>query len=327
MKDMSGIRHRMDPELAEALKNLPMGPEGLFDLTDVEGTREALRSFGDALVIDSPGEPAVVVEEHVATGIAGPDVAIHLLRPVDHPAPLPVLLWFHGGGQVLGYAAQDDPWLKPLSEAVGCAIASVEYRLAPETPAPGAAEDGLTAYLWLREQAGALGLDPTRIGISGQSGGGGIAAATVLLIRDRGLPAPRFQSLLYPMLDDRNTTASSHEITDIGIWDRKTNILAWQAILGEHKEDNVFPYAAPARATDLSGLPPTFIAVGDLDLFRDEDIEYAQRLRTQQVAVDLHLYSGAYHAFDLFAPTAQISQSLRQTWYDNLRRRFATEPR
>lgn len=322
---MSEIRHRIDPELAEALKNLPMGPKGLFDLTDIAATREALSSFENALAIDSPGEPTVVVEKHIATDTTGLEVAIHLLRPADHPAPLPVLLWFHGGGQVLGYAAQDDPWLKPLSEAVGCAIASVEYRLAPETPAPGAAEDGLTAYQWLREQAGALGLDPTRIGISGQSGGGGIAAATVLLIRDRGLPAPRFQSLLYPMLDDRNTTASSHEITDLGIWDRETNILAWQAILGDRKGDDVSPYAAPARATDLRGLPPTFIAVGDLDLFRDEDIEYAQRLRRQQVPVDLHLYSGAYHAFDLFAPTAQLSQSLRQTWCDYLRRRFAAE--
>ncbi|MFD5828637.1 alpha/beta hydrolase [Lentzea sp. NPDC060358] len=294
-----------------------MGPTGLFDLTDVEGTREALRAFGEA-----PKNSTVAAEEHLTTGIAGSSVPIHLLRPATPRGPLPVLLWFHGGGQVLGYAAQDDFWLMPLCETLGCAVASVEYRLAPETPAPGAAEDGLTAYQWLLDQAEALKLDPTRIGIAGQSGGGGIAAATTLLIRDRGLTTPLFQSLLYPMLDDRNTTTSSNEITDIGIWDRGTNILAWQAILGDATGQEVSQYAAPARATDLSGLPPTFMAVGELDLFRDEDLDYAHRLLTRGVPVDLHLYSGAYHAFDLFAPTARVSRSLRQTWSSDLDRRF-----
>lgn len=238
---------------------------------------------------------------------------------------MPVLLWFHGGGQVLGYAAQDDPTLKRLCLEVGCAAASVDYRLAPEAPAPAAAEDGLLAYRWLRSQAAALGFDGDRIAFAGQSGGGGIAAATALMIRDQGEPAPLFQALSYPMLDDRNSTASSHEITDIGIWDRATNILAWNSILADRAgTDDVPPYCAPARATDLTGLPPTFVAAAELDVFRDEDLSYATRLQAAGVPVELHLYPGAYHAWDLFAPEAALSAAYVHAWYGYLRRQFST---
>jgi acetyl esterase/lipase len=316
---MADRRLLMDPELANVLKALPMGPTGLFDLTDIPGTREALLSF-------APGEDeslAVAVEEHRVSRPTGPDVPIRLLRPQATNGPLPVMLWFHGGGQVLGFAAQDDHWLKPLCAVIGCAIAVVDYRLAPETPAPGAAEDGFAAYQWIGRDAGRLGLDGTRIGIAGQSGGGGIAAATALLIRDRDAAVPLFQSLLYPMIDDRNQTPSSHEITDIGIWDRTTNILAWQAILGErYGTDDVSPSSAPARAEDLSGLPSTFIAVGELDCFRDEDLDFAMRLREHGVPVELHLYPGAYHAFDLFAPHSRLGRSLQENWLNYVSHRF-----
>lgn len=317
---MTDRRLLIDPELADALKALPIGPAGLFDLTDIPGTRETLRSFAS----DEDESLAVSVEEYHASRPNGPDVPIRLLRPQTADGPLPVMLWFHGGGQVLGFVAQDDHWLKPLSVAAGCAIAAVDYRLAPETPAPGAAEDGFAAYRWIEREAGRLGLDGTRIGIAGQSGGGGIAAATTLLIRDRDASAPLFQSLLYPMIDDRNLTPSSHEITDIGIWDRTTNILAWQAILGEHHgTDDVSPYSAPARAEDLSSLPPTFIAVGEIDCFRDEDLTFAMRLREHGVPVELHLYPGAYHAFDLFAPHSRLGMSMQQSWLNYMSRRFA----
>ncbi|MFF4925937.1 alpha/beta hydrolase [Kitasatospora sp. NPDC001261] len=316
----------VDPELRRALDAVPMTPNGAFDLTDIPATRETLRAFAAAVADSTPDDPSVTVTEHRATRPDGPDVPIRLLRPTTAgPGPLPVLLWFHGGGQVLGFAAQDDPWLKRLSTRLGCAVAAVDYRLAPETPAPGAAEDGHAAHRWLLHEARALGLDATRIGIGGQSGGGGVAAATALLVRDHGGPTPLFQALMYPMLDDRNRTASSHEITDLGIWDRATNLLAWRAILGDRAgTDQVSPYAAPARAADLGGLPPTFVAVGELDSFRDEDLDYAMRLRAHGVPVELHLYPGAYHAFDLFAPESQLAESFEQAWLGYLARHFRT---
>ncbi|MEV4099358.1 alpha/beta hydrolase fold domain-containing protein [Nonomuraea sp. NPDC049649] len=174
------------------------------------------------------------------------------MRPQKARGPLPVIMWFHGGGQVLGFAAQDAPWLKRLCAALGCAVAAVDYRLAPETPAPGAAEDGYTAYRWISDNASDLGLDPTRVGLAGQSGGGGIAAATALLVRDRGAATPLFQLLMYAMLDDRGTTDSSREITDIGIWDRSTNLLAWQAFLGDRADlDCAARLRRPRRAAPL----------------------------------------------------------------------------
>lgn len=242
----------MDRELSRALDGVPMTPNGAFDLTDIPATRAAFRAQAEPTAASEPDDPSVITQEYRVSRADGPDVPVRLLRPATVPGPLPVMLWFHGGGQVLGFAAQDDAWLKPLCSQLACAVAVVDYRLAPETPSPGAAEDGFTAYQWLVREAQDLGLDSARIGIAGQSGGGGIAAATVLLLRDRGGAAPLFQSLTYPMLDDRNLTASSHEITDIGIWDRSTNILAWQAILGAAPEPTTSPPTPPPPARRTS---------------------------------------------------------------------------
>ncbi|MFJ1709231.1 alpha/beta hydrolase [Kitasatospora sp. NPDC088346] len=324
---MPRSRPAIDSELAAALQAVPIGPNGVFDLTDIPTTRQAVRALADSIASTIPDELTVTAHEIQVPRAEGPEVPIVLLLPQNAPGPLPVLVWFHAGGQVLGFAAQDTPWLKPLSAALGCAIVSVDYRLAPETPAPGAAEDGYTAYQWISDNATDLGLDPTRVGLVGQSGGGGIAAATALLIRDRGAAAPLFQLLMYPMLDDRNTTDSSHEITDIGIWDRSTNIAAWQAILGDRAgTEDVTSYCAVSRATDLAGLPPTFIGVGELDLFRDENLDYAARLRAHGVPVELHLYPGAYHAFDMFAPESHLATSFHHTLNDYLVRYFTKTP-
>lgn len=324
---MSRSRPAIDSELAAALEAMPIGPNGVFDLTDVPATREAVHTIAETIAATIPDEPTVAAHEIQVPRADAPDVPVVLLRPQNAPGPLPVIVWFHGGGQVLGFAAQDAPWLKPLSAALGCAVVAVDYRLAPETPAPGAAEDGYTAYRWISDNATDLGLDPTHIGLAGQSGGGGIAAATALLIRDRGAATPLFQLLQYPMLDDRNTTDSSREITDIGIWDRATNLLAWQAILGDRAgTKDVTPYAAASRASDLAGLPPTFIGVGELDVFRDESLDYAARLRAHGVDVELHLYPGAYHAFDLFAPQSQLAESFRHAWNSYLARHLTKAP-
>ncbi|MFB7668877.1 alpha/beta hydrolase [Kitasatospora sp. NPDC056138] len=324
---MPRSRPAIDSELAAALQTMAIGPNGVFDLTDIPATRQAARALAESIASTIPDEPTVTTEETQAPRAEGPDVPIVLLRPQNASGTVPALVWFHGGGQVLGFAAQDTPWLKPLSAALGCAIASVDYRLAPETPAPGAAEDGYTAYRWISDNAADLGLDPTRIGLAGQSGGGGVAAATALLIRDRGAATPLFQLLMYPMLDDRNTTDSSRSITDIGIWDRSTNLMAWQAILGDRAgTDDITPYSAAGRATDLAGLPTTFIGVGELDVFRDENLDYAARLRAHGVPVELHLYPGAYQAFDMFAPQSRLAQSFHHTLNDYLLRLFMKAP-
>jgi acetyl esterase/lipase len=215
-ENMPGSRSLIDDELAEALKAVLMNRKRLFDLTDIPAARKAQRSFAESVAATLPDDPSVTVRELRVPRAGGPAVLVRLLRPADAPGPLPVMVWFHGGGQVVGFAAQDDPRLTRMCLALGCAIASVDYRLAPETPAPGAAEDGYTAYQFITREAGALGLDRTRTGLAGVSGGGAIAAATALLIRDRGAAAPLFQSLTFPMLDDRNATRSSREITDSG---------------------------------------------------------------------------------------------------------------
>ncbi|MFI9273141.1 alpha/beta hydrolase fold domain-containing protein [Kitasatospora sp. NPDC052896] len=324
---MPRSRPAIDSELAAALRAVPIGPNGVFDLTDIPATRQAVRALAESIASTIPDEPTVTAHEIHVPRAEAPAVPVLLLRPQDAPGPLPVIVWFHGGGQVLGFAAQDAPWLKQLCVALGCAVAAVDYRLAPETPAPGAAEDGYTAYRWISDNATDLGLDPSRVGLAGQSGGGGIAAATALLIRDRGAATPLFQLLMYPMLDDRNATDSSREITDMGIWDRATNLLAWQAILGDRADtEDVTSYCAAARATDLAGLPPTFIGVGELDVFRDENLDYAARLRAHDVPVELHLYPGAYHAFDLFAPQSHLAESFRHTWNNYLTRHLAKTP-
>lgn len=318
---MKSPRERMDSELAVALAALPIGPGGLFDLTDIAAARESVIAFSEAIA--GPDDPSVSIEIHEARESSTPAVPIRFFRPEAIPGPLPVLIWFHGGGQVIGFAAQEDSYLKALSREVGCAVAAVDYRLAPEAPSPAGAEDGYSVYRWLRDQADKIGIDADRIGLAGTSGGAGLAAAAVLMIRDRGDPLPRFQALISPMLDDRNTTPSSHEITDIGIWDRSTNIRAWQIILGDRAGGaDVLPYSAPARAEDLSGMPPTFIVTGELDVLRDEDMDYASRLVKSGVSTEFHLFPGAYHGFDVAAPDSKHGKAFRAAWIGFMDRQF-----
>ena len=314
---------RIDPQLAVALDAVPRTPAGVYDLGDIPTTQAGIRQLIETMP-PSPNDAAVSMELLEAPRDGAPAVPIRLFRPKDISGPMPAFLWFHGGGQVLGFAEQDDAFLKDVSAAVGCAVAAIDYRLAPETSSPGAAEDGYQGYLWLLDHASELGIDANRVGLAGASGGGNVAAATALMLRDRGEPMPLFQSLSYPMLDDRNVTPSSKQITDIGVWDRATNIHAWNIILPDDAGGpDVSPYSAPARADDLRGLPPTFIAVGELDVFRDEDMTYATKLLECDVPIEFHLYPGAYHAWDIFAPEARMTVTFRETWFSYLARQFA----
>jgi acetyl esterase/lipase len=212
---------------------------------------------------------------------------------------------------VLGAATDVLPALAPLAARVGAAIVAVEYRLAPENRYPAAVEDVYAGLEWLAANAATLGLDPTRIIIDGVSAGGGLAAATALLSRDRQGPDLLGQMLICPMLDDRNDSASGHQMAGSGAWDRTANATGWAAYLGDLPREDVPIYASPGRATDLSGLPPTYIDVGSAETFRDEDVAYAARIWAAGGDAELHVWPGGVHGFDALAPDAPLSRDAR----------------
>ncbi|MGW2633638.1 alpha/beta hydrolase [Streptomyces chattanoogensis] len=266
------------------------------------------------------------VDELCVPGSSGErDVTLVSARPAGSAGPLPLLYYMHGGGMITGNAWSVLPrllreWALPLE----LAVISVEYRLAPQTQYPGPVEDCYTGFVWAAERAAQLGIDADRIIIGGKSAGGGLAAALALLARDRGGPTPIGQLLLCPMLDDRNNTFSSHQMAGIDIWDRTSNATAWQALLGDrYGAADLPPYAAPARATDLSGLPPAYIEVGSAETFRDEDVAYASAIWQAGGQAELHVWPGACHGFDTFAPQAALSQDARNARSRWLRRLLA----
>jgi triacylglycerol lipase len=225
---------------------------------------------------------------------------------------LPALLHIHGGGYVMGSVRMNHLSNIELAASTSALILSVDYRLAPETVAPGAVEDCYAALQWLCDNAEQLGIDPAWIAIRGESAGGGLAAALALLARDRGGPAIVHQNLIYPMLDDRSCITRMPAHLGAFVWTPQANAFGWRSLLGQEPGSaEISPYAAPARAEDLAGLPPSFIAVGALDLFLVEDMDYARRLIEAGVAAELHVYPGAYHGFDILpdaAPTRQMKR-------------------
>lgn len=298
---------QVDPELRAALDFIP--PD-MLDLTDIPGTRVKLTEVFGAMPV--PVIEGVTNEDYDAPGPAGdPDVLVRVYQPTERPATLPGLLWIHGGGYVLGSVDDDDARAALLAKNVNCVVASVDYRLAPEDPFPAPVEDCYAALKWFFHNAQSLGVDPNRIAIAGASAGGGLTAGLAILVRDRGEVPIIFQLPIYPMIDDRSVTPSSHAITEPRVWNRQSNLLAWRAYLGkEPGGDDVSPYAAATRATDLTGLAPAFIPVGSLDLFLDENIEYAQRLLQAGVPTELHVYQGCYHSSELFTPDANSSRRI-----------------
>ena len=308
-------RHLVDSELLGTLDTLPT-----IDLT--VDLLPAIRATGLPLQFEAPAPDAADVTRRKVPGPEGApevEVAIYTPRPCD--ASLPCIFHIHGGGYVTGSTAALEPIHRSLSVKANCCIVSVDYRLAPETRFPGAIEDCYAALSWLFKRAGELGVDSARIGVMGESAGGGLAAALALLARDRREHSLTFQHLIYPMLDDRTCVAKSpHPFAGEFLWTAHNNAFGWSALLGAAPGSaNVSPYAAAARADDLSGLPPTFISTGALDLFLEEDIEYARRLMRQGVPVELHVYPGAYHAFD-FLTNARIAAAARRDSLAALRR-------
>jgi acetyl esterase/lipase len=239
-------------------------------------------------------------------------VTLRLHRPRGITAPGPALLWIHGGGYVLGSPAQDDRLCRRFAAALGATVAAVQYRLAPKNPYPAGLDDCYAALTWLSHLPT---VDPARVAIGGASAGGGMTAALALRARDRGEVPLAAQILVYPMLDDRTV---GPEFDDPGhrLWTQGSNAYGWKAYLGKADPE----MAVPARNPDLSGLPPAWVGVGTLDLFHDEDLAYAQRLREAGVPVDLHVVDGAFHGFDGLAPKTAVSQGFFDSQVATLRR-------
>ncbi|MEO0495102.1 MAG: alpha/beta hydrolase [Actinomycetota bacterium] len=273
---------------------------------------------GDGLVGEQELSDAVERTEHVVS--EDPHVVARVHRPVGFEGPLPCLFSIHGGGYVAGSYAMDDASMDELCPKLGIVGVSVEYRLAPEHPYPAAIDDCEAALRWTIANAADLGVDATKVGITGVSAGGGLCAALGLRARDAGLGI-RFQLLDCPMIDDTMTTASS-QLDGLKIWSRVSNDFGWSSYLGDLRGGAVPADAAPARADDLAGLPPSYVCVGGADGFRDEDIQYAQRLMAAGVDTELHVYPGVPHGVRFW----QGTEPARRYWADQvdwLARRFA----
>lgn len=229
-----------------------------------------------------------------------------------------ILYYIHGGGMVAGDARNGIEELLDWAEELELSVVSVDYRLAPEHPHPAPITDCYAGLEWVEAQATELGSGQGRIIVVGASAGGGLAAATALMARDRGGPRIHALMLIAPMLDDRNDTESAMQFEGVGVWDRNSNATGWLALLGDERgQDGVSPYAAPARATDLAGLPPMHIDVGSAETFRDEAVTFAQRVWHSGGAAELQVWSGAFHGFTAYAPQTAIAQqalAARRDW-------------
>ncbi|MCW2881223.1 MAG: alpha/beta hydrolase [Sphaerisporangium sp.] len=305
------LHPNIDPELGAALLESPRPLADLStvrqeDLPDLRVQMNAMRAAMAPVALDD----RVTIEDRTVPGPDGePDIRLRIYRLAGQEGTVPGIYWIHGGGMIIGDPEMDDLRMVEYVLQLGCVAVSVDYRLAPEHPHPAPVEDCYAGLVWTAKNAAELGIDPGRIAVGGGSAGGGLAAGTVLLARDRGGPALAFQLLVCPMLDDRNITPSSQEFTEAVVWNRGDNLFGWTALLGDAAgSDDVSPYAAPARATDLSGLPPAYIDVGELEVFRDECADYAQRLVQAGVSTEFHLYPGAFHGFDGLIPGAEISR-------------------
>jgi acetyl esterase/lipase len=291
----------VDPELAQILAHLPS-----YELN--AETLPAVRAMELAMHATVASE-VTCLERSLPGPKDAPNVRVLVYTPAVEARPLPAVLHIHGGGYVMGAPEMNDARNRLLAREVGCVVVSVDYRLAPETPFPGSVEDCYAALLWLHREASELGIDAQRIAVNGESAGGGLAAALALLARDRGEAPLCFQQLIFPMLDDRTgSVGEAHPFAGEFIWTAASNRYGWTSLLNRTAGGaGVSPYAAAARAEDLAGLAPAFIAVGALDLLIEENIDYARRLIRAGVPTELHVYPGAYHGY-LLAPHARITR-------------------
>lgn len=319
---MADMKQRLDPELVEPLENIMAATGGGFDLHDLVATRAFVEDMVAGVKAQVPPIEGVLAEDAAFPGPPGaPAVTVRIYRPAAAREPLPALVWMHAGGWVLGSIELDDLMTRQMAKDVGCAVVSVGYRLAPEHPYPAAIEDCYAVARHLAAHGGKYGVDGRRLAIGGSSAGGGLAAGVALLARDRGDLGLLFQLLVYPAINDCNTSQVGEGVEENLFWSRENALLSWRAYLdGKQGGDDVPVYAAPSRARDLSRLPPAFIGIGGLDMFLDDNLEYAKRLTGAGVETELHVYPRAFHAFEAFAPMSDVARRLVRDRDSALRR-------
>jgi len=304
-----------DPELAPLVPLLPTES----DFSDIAAMRAGMEEMIAQLAPPLPENPGARFEDRTIPGPEdAPDVPVRVYHPDTAESMLPGVLYIHGGGFVVGSVESEHRGALTAATGAEAVVVSVEYRLAPEHPFPAGLEDCYAALSWLAANARELGVDPGRIGVIGSSAGGGLSAGLALLARDRGGPALCCQVLGIPELDDRLETPSMRAFTDTPLWNRPNAVFSWRAYLGEDPGE-VSPYAAPARAKDLVGLPPAYVSTMEFDPLRDEGIRYAARMLEAGVSVELHQFPGTFHGSHMFADaavskrtTAEMTEALRR---------------
>jgi len=316
---VSVARPEFDPELKAGLAVVG----GVFPPTITPDLIPFMRrSYASPPIEETLRGRAIEREEHTVAGHRGDPVDVSVLRPTDAADARPCVLFVHSGGLMFGDRFSGADLVLGWVETLGAVLVTVEYRLAPEFPDPFPREDCYAALEWVAANAERLGVRRDRLLVAGASSGGGLAAGTALAARDRGGPALCGQVLDYPMLDDRGVTSSTGQFDGVGVWDRVSNETGWSALLGEARGGpDVSPYAAPARALDLSGLPPAFVDVGAAEIFRDEAIAYAGRIWAAGGDAELHVWSGGFHAFDIFAPHTGLARGMiaaRDAWVEKI---------
>jgi acetyl esterase/lipase len=315
MEKIMTDRSRLDPETTIPLDGLLEAlPGGFNAIPDINARRATLSGMIAAMEV--PVNPNVEVTEHIAPGPAG-DIKVRVFSPKNVASPRPALVFIHGGGMILGSIDDEHDMAQLMCDQLGMTIASVDYRKAPENPHPAATNDCFAASQWVFANAKSLGIDANKIGIYGGSAGGGLAISVALKARDEKGPDFKFMVPIYPMIDHRNESHSSKLITDVGIWDREGSIEAWTWYLGGQEPDQ---YSSPAIAASLKGLPPAYIDVGEMDMFRDENLDFVKRLGEADVRVEFHLWPGVYHGAEVFAPDATISQTIMATRLAGIKR-------
>lgn len=261
----------------------------------------------------------VSIRDELITASDGVSIRVRTYVPTADPRTRPAMLWIHGGGMILGTPEQDQVQNIELCRKLGLVIAAVDYRVSPACTYPIPLEDCYAALAWLHSQAGQLNLSPGRIAVGGASAGGGLAAGLAQLAHDRQEYAVAFQLLIYPMLDDRTTLRTDIDEKKLRLWTTKSNRFGWSSYLGGNPgRDDIPEYAAPARRRDLSRLPPAWIGVGTCDLFHDEDVDYAQRLKAAGVSCTLEVVEGAFHGFDVVGPKTDVVRRFRQCYTNQL---------
>ncbi len=297
-------RKYIDQELQPVIDLIPIAT---IDRDNLERVREETAQMREA----APPPERDITSRRKTIQCADRDIELYVYSPQQPGTASAALLWFHGGGYIMGDA--DDALAQLFAEAGNCVVVSVDYRLAPEHPFPAGPNDGYEAWLWMLAHADELCIDIEKIAIGGVSAGAGLAAGICLMIRDRQGPQPMWQFLLYPMLDNLHETPSG-QIENHVVWNRETSFNAWEMYLQGAPGTAASPYAAAARAENLSGLPPAYITVGTEDLFRDENIEYAQRLMATGVATQLEVFPGIFHAAETLFPDSEASRRMRKSY-------------